>query len=66
MCKNISWYSLAAGKEFGAKREIVRAEGQEKRFGDSAEEECKEEIDIFSCLSCSGVKLEEVHLMEGR
>lgn len=36
------------------------AEGKEKRFGDSAEEECKKEIDIFSCLCCSSVKLEEV------
>lgn len=62
--------TLAAGKgkELGARREILGAEGQEKRFGDIADEECKEEIDIFSCLSCSGVKLKEVHtnLMEGR
>lgn len=37
--------------------------GQEKRFGDSAEEECKEEIDIFSCLCCTGVKLQSAAVL---
>lgn len=37
--------------------------GQEKRFGDSAEEECKEKIEIFSCLCCTGVKLQSAAVL---